>query len=242
MTISARIMSMLKQLIQAFFGSFGLQISRKKNQSANKYFNTGRLTPLQENSIEIYDKFYGDHEVLDEYYKDVRIKFYQAVAKQLILEEVVLDGKKVLDVGCGVGFLLDEVSKVFNTSSLTGTDFSEEAMKVSRNKFPAMKFFRHDIYDLLPEKYDVIFCTEVLEHLEKPVVGLKNLINALKDNGTLVLTVPDGRIDTSIEHINFWSPESWKVFLERECPNAKVRTTKLMDGSYNFALLRFPAI
>lgn len=233
---------MLKQLIQAFFGLFGLQISRKKNQSANKYFNTGRLTPLQENSIELYDKFYGNHEVLDEYYNDIRMKFYREVVEKLILEKVVLDGKKVLDVGCGVGFLLDEVSKVFNPFSLTGTDFSEEAMKVSCKKFPTMEFFRHDIYDPLPEKYDVIFCTEVLEHLEKPFVGLKNLIDALKDNGALVLAVPDGRIDTINEHINFWSPESWKVFLERECPNAKVRTSKLLGGLYNFALLRFPII
>jgi 2-polyprenyl-3-methyl-5-hydroxy-6-metoxy-1,4-benzoquinol methylase len=92
----------------------------------------------------------------------------------------------------------------------------------------------------LPNRYDVIFCTEVLEHLEKPHVALANLVAALNPGGILVLTVPDGRQDTINEHLNFWSPEGWRAFLIRECPQAELATRKLLNGPYNFALLRFP--
>jgi 2-polyprenyl-3-methyl-5-hydroxy-6-metoxy-1,4-benzoquinol methylase len=218
----------------------GLEVTRVKRPPSNQYFNTGNLTPIEENSVELYEKFYGDAQALEEYYKGERMKFYKAVVSQVVDEGVDLAGKDVLDIGCGVGFLLDQILQRFTPASLQGADFSEEAKRFSRERFPEMAFFRHDIYESIPGKFDVVFCTEVLEHLERPHVALGNLISALRPRGILVLTVPDGRRDTINEHLNFWSPESWKAFLERECPTASFVTRKLLNGPYNFALLRFP--
>lgn len=231
---------MLKNTVRAAFRALGLEVSRVRRVASSQYFNTGHLSPLEENSVELYEKFYGDAQALEEYYKGERMKFYKAVVTQVAEEGVDLAGKDVLDVGCGVGFLLDQILRRFSPASLQGADFSEEAMKASRQRFPSMRFFRHDINEPIPEKFDVVFCTEVLEHLERPHIALANLVGALRPAGVLVLTVPDGRQDTINEHLNFWSPESWKAFLERECPSAKIVTRKLLNGPYNFALLRFP--
>ncbi len=221
--------SLFKSLIKAMLRFVGLEVSvAERSPLATKYFGTGDLTPFEENSRELYDQFYSDEEVLDDYYQECRLDFYTAVIEKLN-GSVDLDQKNILDNGCGVGFLLAEVSKKYNPSSLSGADFSEEAMKASRKRFPSMNFFQHDANDPLTDKYDVIFCTEVIEHLEKPFIAVQNMLGALNPGGALVLSVPDGRTDTSNEHINFWSPESWKMFLERECPNYAVKTSRLSD-------------
>lgn len=227
----------LKTLVQKAFGLAGLQVSRKKPPP--KYWGTGKLTPEEENSMDLYDRFYSDAGAIENYYQGDRMEFYKEVTGLLRAENVTVDGKSVLDVGCGVGYLLGEIGKVFNPSAMSGTDFSGEAMIASRKKFPGITFFQHDICHPFADKYDVIICTEVLEHLEKPWQGLKNLCDALNAGGGLVLTVPEGRRDYSNEHINFWSPESWKAFLSRECTAAKSIRCRVIDSIFNFAVVQF---
>ena len=41
------------------------------------------------------------------------------------------------------------------------------------------------------------------------------MLKSLNTNGKLIISVPDGRIDTFSGHINFWSPESFKIFIEK---------------------------
>ncbi len=229
--------TLLKKCLQKSFGVIGLQISRKRPEP--KYWGTGKLTPLEENSMDIYDRFYGDREAIEAYYAGDRMEFYREVVAQLKAGGVNPDGKSVLDVGCGVGYLLREISQSFSPSSLSGSDFSEEAMVASREKFPGMTFFQHDICQPLAQKYDIIFCTEVLEHLLNPWEATHHLENALLPGGTLVLTVPEGRKDHSNEHINFWSPESWKAFLDRECSGAKSIDTRVIGGVFNFAVVKY---
>ena len=47
-------------------------------------------------------------------------------------------------------------------------------------------------FDPLPKskRYDVIFCLEVLEHLQNPLYLMRELKSILKDNGTIYLTMP----------------------------------------------------
>jgi 2-polyprenyl-3-methyl-5-hydroxy-6-metoxy-1,4-benzoquinol methylase len=77
----------------------------------------------------------------------------------------------------------------------------------------------HDIYDSLNNPYDIIICTEVLEHLEYPEESLKNMLLSLNNGGKLIISVPDGRKDTFFGHINFWSPESFKIFVGETISN-----------------------
>jgi 2-polyprenyl-3-methyl-5-hydroxy-6-metoxy-1,4-benzoquinol methylase len=227
----------IKNIIQGTFGLFGLRISRRPK--AMEYWGTGNLTPIEENSVELYDRFYSDGEALEKYYQGLRLEFYADVTAELKAAGVNLNGRTVLDVGCGVGYLLAELAKAFTPASLSGSDFSEKAMEASRERFPGVTFFQHDIYDPLVGTYDIILCTEVLEHLEKPWVGLQHLRDALNPGGSLILTVPEGRRDYSSEHINFWSPEGWKAFLERECQDARSVQCRVLKNIFNFAIVQF---
>ena len=105
---------------------------------------------------------------------------------------------------------------------------------------PNFRFFQHNIYKPLPGKYDVILCTEVLEHLEYPWRGLQTLMSAARPGGRVVITVPNGRLDRSNEHINFWSSESWRAFIERECSGLTFSTMQLPGVPNNAAIIRVP--
>lgn len=236
--------SSAKRLFHGFFALFGLRVShlpRTPPKAGQQYFNTGRLTPLEENSLDLYERFYSDHAALDQYYDRQRLAFYSSVSKFLRDIGLKLDTKDVLDVGCGTGHLLSELQQWSCPRSLAGCDFSNSAVQFSCDCFPNCRFFTHDIYDPLPGVYDVILCTEVLEHLEDPFVAVRNISNAVRPGGNIIFTVPNGRLDDLNEHINFWSPESWKVFLERECPGHRLFTSLLNKGCYNIALLTAPS-
>lgn len=230
-----------KRAIHRLFALFGLRVARISAtlpKGAEKYFNTGGLSPFEENSIGLYDSFYSDHGSVEEYYDAQRLSFYSAVSDFLQSESVALDGTDVLDAGCGTGHMLSELLRWSTPRSVSGCDFSQAAIDFSRDRFPKFHFFRHDVYDALPTQFDVVICTEVLEHLEHPWDALTNLGAALRDGGVMVLTVPNGRLDNSNEHINFWSPESWKAFLTMQAPGCLVATALLGSGGYNIAILR----
>jgi 2-polyprenyl-3-methyl-5-hydroxy-6-metoxy-1,4-benzoquinol methylase len=102
---------------------------------------------------------------------------------------------------------------------------------------PDAEFRYFDIYEGSSLQFDVIFCIEVLEHLLHPARALRNVVAMLADSGVGLITVPNGRIDTFEGHINFWSPESWEVFVKEICAGYTVETGLIENGQNNFAVI-----
>jgi ubiquinone/menaquinone biosynthesis C-methylase UbiE len=53
------------------------------------------------------------------------------------------------------------------------------------------------------ETFDVILCTQVLEHLQKPIASLKELCRVLKSDGYLFLTAPMAHMEHQIPYDYF---------------------------------------
>lgn len=127
---------------------------------------------------------------------------YERVADQKRLQfitDVVADrinnGGKILDVGCGNGIISIHLGKQgFN---VTGIDVSEKTIETARNNnpFPNVRFRVQSAEELEAsgELFDVIVCSEVLEHLHDPGALLSVLNASLKEDGILVVTVPNGK-------------------------------------------------
>jgi len=100
------------------------------------------------------------------------------------------DGQRVLDVGCGTGVNSKAIKAL--GCRVTGLDISEAA--IAQYVKAGMTGFVCDVETGLPpheHKFDVIFCSEVLEHLIDPLSTLKRLQDVLVDDGQLILTVPN---------------------------------------------------
>ena len=84
-----------------------------------------------------------------------------------------LQGKRILDVGCGGGILAESLSKAGAT--VTGIDLSSKALKVAElhqlESGTSVRYLAISAEDLAKEEsqsYDVVTCMEMLEHVPDP--------------------------------------------------------------------------
>ena len=103
---------------------------------------------------------------------------------------VNLDGKKVVDVGCGGGILAESIAQA--GADTTGIDLSEKALKVA--ELHALEVGANLTYrsisaealaDEQSEQYDVVTCMEMLEHVPDPASIVRACAKLCKPGGTL---------------------------------------------------------
>jgi len=222
----------MKQLIKKAFSVTGFGVYRL-NAETKQPPKPVVKSPLHHNSKEGLDEFYLDKELVESY---LDLQFYERLIAFLAARGVVYKSKRVADVGCGTGNLLKFILP-YGPATVTGFEYSENALAIARSQLPEIDFQYLDVYKPTTAQFDVIFCVEVLEHLLYPDTALHNIVQMLAPNGVALLTVPNGRIDTFEGHINFWSPESWKVLLERNGESCDIDTGLLEEGAHNFAVI-----
>ena len=220
----------MKALIKRMFSVVGLGIYRlgpgQNNEPAYKVVVS---SPIHHNSKEGLNEFYSDAEAVASFLDP---GFYDRVLDLLVAHGVGYEQKRVADVGCGTGGLLKALQGRDQAQSLIGFEYSERALDLARKQVPGVEFCSFDIYEGSSRDFDVIFCIEVLEHLLHPDRALRNIVDMLSDSGVALLTVPNGRTDTFLGHINFWSPESWDVFVKQTCEGLTVKTGLIDQNNY----------
>ena len=99
---------------------------------------------------------------------------------------------RICDVGCGTGWLANCLS-VFG--SVTGIDLSQEAIEIARLRWPHINFYSNDIMTLVDrQEFDVIVCSEVIEHIENKNNFVELVSRLLTDDGFIVLSCPNSDI------------------------------------------------
>ena len=98
-------------------------------------------------------------------------------------------GLRVLDVGCGFATTSARIQALGN--EVTGIDSSAQAETVARTRIS--RFIRADVEDAdaLSEPFDVLIFADVLEHLPWPVGTLKKYLRWLKDDGSVIISLPN---------------------------------------------------
>jgi 2-polyprenyl-3-methyl-5-hydroxy-6-metoxy-1,4-benzoquinol methylase len=176
-------------------------------------------------------------EIADHYLDLRRFSYYCDVVEILGEMDVPMEGRRVLEVGSCFGVTLYLLHRRFPTAKLYGIEPLEKALRVGRRVCPQAEMRSDTLGALTFEPpFDLVIMTEVLEHMVDPAASLDELYNITAPGGWIFVAVPNGRLDNSEAdefvpanqsyrgHINFWSPESWKYFLERTFPNCEVRT------------------
>lgn len=120
--------------------------------------------------------------------------------------------RRLLDVGCAHGFLLDAARA--RGWEVCGVDISAEAVRYARQQLGLSVFLgRVDQCDLPPESFDVICMIGTVEHLADPMKALRSVARLLKRNGLLLITTLD--IEGRLGYFSWKPPEHLFYFSAR---------------------------
>jgi SAM-dependent methyltransferase len=179
--------------------------------------NCGIGWVTEDNMPEGYDMLWGDDETLTKFREEgdgVRVKLTREIVDHII--ELIPEGARVVDIGCGAGDLLEEMWSRRSDISINGCDFSSKAVSRASRSMPGGHFVQHFIKASLPydqRSFDVVLCTDTIEHLEYPLLIVKELVRICRPNGLVVIVVPDGDVDQFLGHLWFWNKERLGQFL-----------------------------
>jgi 2-polyprenyl-3-methyl-5-hydroxy-6-metoxy-1,4-benzoquinol methylase len=140
-----------------------------------------------------------------------------------------LELEKVLDAGCGEGFILSELKKNNIGNHREGIEYSQEAIDIGKEIFPSLVFRQGDIYGLpyRDNSFDIVICTEVLEHLENPGEALDEIVRVSKRY--CLFSVPNepyfrianfvrgknlSRWGNDLDHVQCWSGKEFEGFVK----------------------------
>lgn len=149
-----------------------------------------------------YDHIFGDEE------------------RRNTLARLIGTGGRVLDIGCRSGSLTKYYA---DGNDVIGVDVDRDALGLFRERLSLEAHWIDVDFDPLPfpdSSFDVVACTEVLEHLRFPAIVLAEIRRVLRPEGRLVGSVPNatrlrnrwrflvGTLDEDPTHLRMYSPDT----------------------------------
>jgi SAM-dependent methyltransferase len=130
----------------------------------------------------------------------------------------------VLDLGCGPPTKLHHFFAPFNGYCVLADQ--PNAKKLASEIFPNAKFYAVDLNTpigcLSDQKFDLIICADVIEHLSRPDHLLSTIMENLNSGGKAIISSPDRDIRRGTDnlrpnnpaHVREWNKRELKEFLE----------------------------
>jgi SAM-dependent methyltransferase len=109
----------------------------------------------------------------------------------LVKKYVQLSGKRILDIGCGIGMYAQKFKE--EGAEVWGIDIDEENIKEARQLNPGINF-SVGLAEKLPfadNFFDAVFLHEVLEHVSDDRKAISEAYRVLKPGGQIIIFVPN---------------------------------------------------
>ena len=143
---------------------------------------------------------------------------------------------KILDIGCGGGLLAESIYRL--GAEMTGIDASKNNVEVAKLHAKEMnlniKYEHFSPENLnLKNKFDVLLCMEVIEHVKNVNLFIENCSKLIKKNGIMFISTINKNLKSYIfailgaEYILRWLPigtHDWEKFLTPQ--NLEIITSK----------------
>jgi SAM-dependent methyltransferase len=147
-----------------------------------------------------------------------------------ILKE--LDFESLIDVGCGNGVQLRAIRQLFPQVRLVGADISQHALAQVKEILPDITTHHLDATGLAStDRYDMVICCQVLEHIEDDVSVIAGMCNMTKKY--VLVTTLQGRMrdcEVDVGHVrNYRYGE-----LQRKMEDAGLMIEKTVQWGWPF--------
>jgi len=100
---------------------------------------------------------------------------------------------KILDAGCGTGYVAEVLNKL-NYKNITGIDFSKEMLSIARSKKIYKKLICQSLnekIELRSKQFELIICTGVLTSGHVGPSAINELVRLLKPQGFFVCSIAE---------------------------------------------------
>ena len=148
-------------------------------------------------------------------------------------------GSGILEIGCGTGNYIIELSNALPAYNYYGFDLSEEMLKVARSRSDKVNFIRGDAEMVFPfygAEFNLCFAVDVIHH----IVDIKNFFTetsrCLKPNGEFIL-VTDLEENMKKRSLSKFFPEILNVEMERY-PSLELIISSAANAGFHHACTR----
>lgn len=132
------------------------------------------------------------------YFEDYDIDLSNNNDSHSIIVNSIVNPNKILDVGCGVGFIGKKLKELYPKCVINGIEPDKKAAKICSKYYDnvLIDFVSIDSKSFLEfikkhKNYDYIILADVLEHLDDPGEVLFMLSKALNKTGKMIVSVPN---------------------------------------------------
>jgi SAM-dependent methyltransferase len=110
---------------------------------------------------------------------------------QDVIASANFSDKRAIDIGCGNGAMTQMLYE--RDFDVIGVDLSDSGLAQAKKSYPAVSFFRGNVYDDLASTYgqfSLAISLEVIEHLYYPGQLCKTLYSVLSEGGVGIVSTP----------------------------------------------------
>jgi SAM-dependent methyltransferase len=169
------------------------------------------VSPMRASPIEVQSDNWEEHWA--QYSDTASTNPAQEYRRRLIIDALQKSAKtspivRLVDIGSGQGDMLRELQRAIpNIDRLLGLELSASGVAIAKSKVPDAVFVKTDLLlDTSGQEPYVHFashavCSEVLEHVDDPVLLLTHAAQYLQDGAQIVVTVPGGPRSAFDRHI-----------------------------------------
>lgn len=154
---------------------------------------------------------------IDYYQKGIDTNLLQRIwhtnKLKMILEIIPNSPKKILDVGCASGWFLSRLSRNFPLAKCSGIDIYDSGINYGKRLYPHLRLKVADAHNIpyRDNTFDLVICTEVIEHVDDPLKVLVEMRRVLKKGGYACIEVDSGSALFSIAWY-LWRMSKGKVW------------------------------
>ena len=108
------------------------------------------------------------------------------------IQHLLPKGKKfstMFDVGCGTGALLKRLAEYYSEGY--GTDLNDKDFIFKKSNIHFKKSNFNEGLPFKDKKFELITCTEIIEHVENQFMLIRNISDRLSDKGIAIISSPN---------------------------------------------------
>ena len=108
---------------------------------------------------------------------------------EMVRRFVVLDGARVLDIGCGIGTYVRRFRQF--SDDVYGVDIEPDRVAEASRDLPNISVAPGEALPFPDDFFDLVFSNEVIEHVDDDRATIREAVRVTKPGGTIVIFAPN---------------------------------------------------